>query len=139
MHHFDQKLNGKSYPCVQFATRTAPLFSEWHGIFYEDGRKRIPTDLPKLLDPLAMAVWYMDDGSADHCGLTIQTHNFLAEEVASVVETLAERFSLTVNPRKNKSHLLLYIGRSSVSRFTELVGEHVLPELRYKLVPRKVL
>src|SRR3989337_2089528 len=33
-HFFDQKLMGKRYPCVQFASRTNPIFTEWHSRFY---------------------------------------------------------------------------------------------------------
>lgn len=34
LHHFDQRLNDRLYPCVQFVTRTAPVFSLWRERFY---------------------------------------------------------------------------------------------------------
>ena len=76
LHEFDQRLGGKRYPCVQFVTRTSPVFTSWRRRFYADGRKHVPDDIADLLTPLAIAVWFMDDGSADHCGVTIQTHSF---------------------------------------------------------------
>ncbi len=45
-HEFDQRLGGKRYPCVQFATRTSPLFAYWRHRFYVDGRKQVPGDIP---------------------------------------------------------------------------------------------
>ena len=81
MHHFDQVLNGKRYPCVQFATRTHPVFSEWHLRFYRGRRKVVPREIDRWLTPLAIAVWFMDDGAADHWGVTFQTHSFEVEEV----------------------------------------------------------
>jgi hypothetical protein len=139
MHQFDQRLNDKRYPCVQFATLSSPLFSEWHHKFYEEGRKRLPEEMSSLLDPLCLAGWFMDDGAADHCGLTIQTHNFLREEVEMAAETMEEKFDLAVNLRSNKKRWLIYIRSISVEGFRQLVEPHVLPDLRYKLVPRKAL
>jgi hypothetical protein len=65
MHEFDQRLGERRYPCVQFATRTSPLFSEWHNRFYDGRRKIVPENVAKWLTPLSMAVWFMDDGGAD--------------------------------------------------------------------------
>jgi hypothetical protein len=94
LHEFDQQLRGRAYPCVQFATRTSPVFSEWHSRFYLDGRKIIPKDIASCLSPLAMAVWFMDDGAADYAGVTIQTHNFQPEEVEFMRSLLSEMFGL---------------------------------------------
>ena len=68
LHRFEQRLNGKRYPCVQFVTRTNPVFSKWHSRFYETGRKAVPADIARDLSPLALAVWLMDDGAADYAG-----------------------------------------------------------------------
>ncbi len=81
LHEFDQLLAGRRYPCVQFATRTHPVFSEWHSRFYRGRRKVVPSEIDRLLTPLAVAVWFMDDGAADHWGVTFQTHSFDVEEV----------------------------------------------------------
>lgn len=42
LHQFDQRLNGKLYPCVQFVTRTDPVFLEWRQRFYRERRKGGP-------------------------------------------------------------------------------------------------
>ena len=70
LHEFDQRLGNRRYPCVQFATRTHRVFSEWRERFYGTGRKAVPPDVADLLSPLAIAVWFMDDGAADHFGAT---------------------------------------------------------------------
>ncbi len=75
-HVFGQRLNGREYPCVQFATRTHPVFSRWHARFYAGRVKSVPRDICSLLTPLAVAVWVMDDGAADYAGMTLQTHSF---------------------------------------------------------------
>ena len=136
-HYFDQRLGEKSFPCGQFATRTSPLFTEWHSRFYQDGRKVVPEGIAAELTPLAAAVWFMDDGAADYAGVTIQTHNFEREEVDLLVSTMKERFDLAVNARVNRGRWLIYLRAESLEAFSELVEPHLLPGFRYKLLPRR--
>ena len=137
LHQFDQLLEGRRYPCVQFATHTSPLFSEWHQRFYRERRKVVPVGLAEWLTPLSMAIWFMDDGGADYAGLSLQTHNFELEETEHLVATLAARFGIRATTRANKGHWIVYIPSSSVGSFCSVIEPHMLPELRYKLVPRR--
>lgn len=137
LHEFDQKLGERRYPCVQFATLTAPVFSEWHRRFYSGRRKVIPRDIADLLTPLAMAVWFMDDGGADYAGLDIQTHNFESDETELLVVALAERFGLRATTRANKGRRIIYVPSAQVGSLRSVVEPYILPELRYKLVPRR--
>jgi LAGLIDADG DNA endonuclease family len=139
LHQFDQRLRGKRYPCVQFVTRTHPVFTAWRRRFYEGSRKIVPIDVSELLTPLATAVWFMDDGSADHTGVTLQTHSFSDVEVQRLQAALSEQFDIVATVRENKRRLILYIGKRELPRFAEIVRPFVLPALQYKLVPRRSL
>jgi hypothetical protein len=135
---FDQKLGGRRYPCVQFATRTSPTFTDWHSQFYVGGRKCVPEAIANVLTPLALAVWIMDDGAADYAGITLQTHNYQCAEVDQLIEVLQKKFGLVVNSRKNKGHELIYVHAESVDKLAELVRPYLLEEFEYKLVPRRM-
>ena len=137
LHQFDQRLGDRLFPCVQFATRTSPAFSTWNDRFYRDRRKVVPEDVAALLTPLSIAVWYMDDGGADYAGLNFQTHNFALWEVEQLVAALAERFGVRAGTRANKGRWIIYVPASDVGLLRSIVESHVLPELRYKLVPRR--
>jgi len=137
IHEFDQRLGGQRYPCVQFVTRTAAVFSEWHARFYDGRRKRVPSDIAAMLTPLSMAVWYMDDGGADYAGLDLQTHSFEPEETEHLVAALAQRFGIQARTRANKGRRIIYIPASEVGALRSVVEPHMVPELRYKLVPRR--
>lgn len=136
-HRFDQRLGERSYPCVQFATRTAPIFSEWHERFYRGSKKIVPLEIARFLSPQALAVWFMDDGAADHAGATIQTHSFDLDEVELLRSVLRVRFGLEAKLRKNKGSWILYICSTSVGPMREILGPHLLPEFGYKLSPRR--
>jgi hypothetical protein len=137
LHGFDQRLNGAGYPCFQFATRTHPLFSDWYSRFYQSGRKIVPVDIAAEMTPLALAVWIMDDGAADHFGVTLQTHNFSFEEVRVLEEVVRERFDLATSVRGNRGRWIIYVKASSVGRLEEVVRPHLLRDFDYKLKPRR--
>ena len=84
-----------------------------------------------------MAVWYMDDGGADYAGLDLQTHSFEPEETEHLVAALAQRFGIQARTRANKGRRIIYIPASEVGTLRSVVEPHMVPELRYKLVPRR--
>lgn len=137
LHAFEQRLGARSYPCVQFATRTNVNFSIWHSRFYRERRKIVPLELAMYLSPLSIAVWFMDDGAADYAGVTFQNHSFLKQEVVFLGDVLDKKFRLAATPRRNKGAWLLYVNAASLPLLHELVEPHLLQAFRYKLQPRR--
>ena len=136
LHHFDQRLNGKLYPCVQFVTRTDPIFSEWRQRFYDGRRKIVPAEISSFVTPVSIAVWLMDDGTADRAGMSFQTHSFEFDEVERLATLLRVQFEIEASVQKNKGRWILYVPKASLGQLRSLVDGHVLPEFAYKLVPR---
>jgi LAGLIDADG DNA endonuclease family len=136
LHHFDQRLGDRLYPCVQFVTRTNPIFSEWRQRFYRDGRKIVPENIEKLLAPVAVAVWFMDDGTADRAGVSFQTHSFQHDEVERLAAALRDIYRLETGLNRNKGAHVVYVHGRSVPALAALIAPTMLPELAYKLVPR---
>jgi len=136
-HHFDQRLNGRNYPCVQFVTRTNAVFSAWRRRFYRGRRKIVPVDIACDLSPLALAVWIMDDGAADYAGLTFQTHSFTRPETNRLAAVLRREYGLRTSVRANRGSWIVYVFAESIPRLQQIVAPHVLPEFEYKLIPRR--
>jgi LAGLIDADG DNA endonuclease family len=118
-------------------TRTNPVFSEWHHRFYGEGRKTVPADIARDLSPLALAVWLMDDGAADYAGVTFQTHSFGREGSDRLAAVLRDRHCLKASVRGNRGGWIVYVHASSLTRLTETVEPHLLPQFTYKLMPRR--
>lgn len=57
---FDKRTQ-KTYESCRFGTKS--LFKEFYPLFYSSGIKRLPLGFEDMIDPLALAIWYMDDGS----------------------------------------------------------------------------
>lgn len=62
------KKSGKVFQGWGFTTKSCPVFQPFHALFYPDGVRVFPANLPVLMTPLVLAVWYMDDGSVSAHG-----------------------------------------------------------------------
>ena len=121
-----------------FRTVTHPAFIDLRAAFYQGRRKIVPYELLTAdLDSLALAVWIMDDGSADGSALRLNTQSFSREENQALIEILGAKFGLKPRINKDKAGFRLRFPSSDMSRLRELVGEHVHPQMAYKLGCRR--
>ena len=56
--------------------------------------EHVPTGIARYLTPLAVAVWFTDDGAADFAGVTFQTHSFDAEGLELLQGALQQNFGV---------------------------------------------
>jgi hypothetical protein len=111
-----------------------PAFVELREQFYDGARKIVPRRLlERKLDARALAVWIMDDGSADGSQLRINTQCFSAHEVEELAEVLRAKFGVTMRLNLDKGRYRLRCEASSMDRLKSLVLPHTTPEMLYKL------
>jgi hypothetical protein len=135
---------GTPITIVYFNTRA--LFKDIMQLFYKynEETKRIkivPKNISYLLTARSLAYWIMDDGcsmTSRTSGMTICTHSFTKEEVELLKETLELKFKLncsikTVKIRDTEMYwYVLQINKESHKLLWELVGEYIIPSMRYK-------
>jgi hypothetical protein len=98
-------------------------------LFYPQGRKRIPQQLPELLtDLLGLAVWYMDDGyyfpRERECYLYLGTVS--TEEAQTAQAAVATNFE--VSPRvldKRRKGYALYFSARQARALADIIGGDV--------------
>ena len=106
--------------------------------FYKNGKKMMPKIIYKMITPLALAVWFMDDGSIkskQHRALVIHSQSFNKQDLLNIIEVLDKKYGikLTLRKREDGSGYVLYLLSKTVSKFIDLVKEYVLPSMEYKL------
>jgi hypothetical protein len=119
---------------MRFYTKAS--LKQFRSVFYRDRRKVIPTQVGNLLDPVALSVWFMDDGgrgARTPRGLVFNTSCYSEAEQILLQSALNERFGLTVNIHRVGKGFQLYVRSSSFERFVQLVAPHIVPQMRYKL------
>ena len=132
---FKQKVGKTDYKFAEFVTLIHPEFTRFYILFYLNGRKVVPKNIGEGLNSLSLAVWIMDDGSAEYSGLSIQTHSFEESEVDILRRAISENFGIETNKRINKDRWVIYFPKSSLPRLIETVGKHILTEFKYKFEP----
>ena len=122
----------------RFSTISHPVFTSYQKLFYRNGIKTIPENINDLIaHPLALAVWFMDDGSRNKDVLFLSTQNFVLQEQEQLRRCLWERFSIssTLNFHSHSKGKKLYrirLTREGSKRAGQLTSPYVLPSLMYK-------
>ncbi|MFQ5452269.1 MAG: hypothetical protein ACE5DQ_01775 [Candidatus Paceibacterota bacterium] len=130
----------KEYHYVRWQSNSSPVIGQFHRMFYIDGKKIIPKELPKLLTtPESLAVWYMDDGylSLDKMAY-IYLPKYTKEEQDVLLFTLKENFGLEAKIIvKKRGESVLRFTVSETQKLIALVDNHIIPSMQYKrLKPR---
>jgi len=103
---------------------------EW----YPNGKKIVPSMVYDL-NPLGLAVWFMDDGSY-HKGTSnyyFATDGFSLNDVTVLVDMLKTNFSISATIHQRKNKYVLYIPAKSRERFTSLIYPYLCNSMLYKI------
>ena len=140
----EKKLKDGEYNSYWFTTYSLGLFRFYGQQFYPDGKKIIPRIITKLLNPLAVAVWFMDDGSFKsnrHKTFIIHTLGYGKEDLLKVKKSFKEKFDIGVELHRQKGNKFrLYVFSESAGKLKRIIEPYIIPTLRYKLgehVPKK--
>src|SRR5579859_4244884 len=126
--------------------------SELREIVYQgDGRRHITWDYLKKLTPLALAIWYMDDGcfTVRSKGVQERTQGgsgrieICLEAMSTgsrerVIEYLRDTYGLDVKLRERSAQkvAMLQFTTAASANFQKIVAPYIHPSMAYKLLPR---
>jgi recombination protein RecA len=129
-----------------------PELSELHdAVYFGDGQKHLTWDYLKSLTPLALAVWYMDDGCFTLRSKGVQERTAggtgrieICVEAMSLGSRdrlmcyLRDTYGLDVKLqyRGARKVSVLQFSTSASEKFQKLVAPYVHPSMEYKLLPR---
>ena len=109
----------------------------WYELLYKDGTKTITKEyLDKIDSPIALAYWFMDDGT--HSGV-ISTHCFSEKEVDLLIDWMANKWNIICTKQKQINQFTIYIINDFRFDFEKLIFPYVLPSMYYKLKYSKEL
>jgi len=146
--------NGKLYPLNKntgksTTTYTYPQLNTYYDLFYQNGKKIVTKKILDKLQPLGLAVWYMDDGSYSDRKLTLSTQSFEYGGNIIIQRYFKEKFNINFCIEKingvqfgnrfyNKLYYRLILNKiRDIFRFVEMVKPFIHPSLVYKINIRK--
>lgn len=126
----------KRYESFHFSTRAIPNLMKYWKAFYPEGHKIIPQNISSMLvDPLALAVWFMDDGyKRNDCNaLRLNTDAFSRREQTRLQIVLERNFGIKTKLHKKGKYWNVYIPRAYAKKFVDIVQPYIIPTLSYKI------
>jgi LAGLIDADG DNA endonuclease family len=136
---YDKRTN-KTYQKARFSTYSLPFFNFYQQLFYQNGKKIVPTNIKSIFhSSLALAVWYLDDGSlkTDCRAFRLHTNNFTLSEVEILKARRELNFNLKSKLHKQSNYFILYVGsrHSEAKKFSNIIRplvESEIPSMLYK-------
>ena len=115
----------------RFFTRQHPELTDLLEMFYKNGKKIIPTRIK--INPIILAVWYMDDGSkCRNSDVYLNTQQFDIEDQKKMLKALRE-LGLKARLNKDKKYYRIRFLKSSLPRFRGLISKYIIPSMKYKI------
>ena len=108
--------------------------------FYEGKKKVVPALIERMLTPLGLAIWFMDDGSrksAKHRTYIIHSLGYIKPDLLRIQNIMQKKFGLKVTLHQQKGHYWrLYIPSECARALEQLTKEYIQPisSMDYKLV-----
>ena len=119
-------------------TPLAELDELRRAVYLGDGKKHLSWDYLKALTPLALAVWYMDDGRLGTESLDICVEAMSEGSRERLVEHLRDAYGLDVKliRRGALQKCFIQFSTAATTKFQEIVAPYVPPAMERKLLPR---
>jgi recombination protein RecA len=121
--------NGGRTAC-RFVTRSLPALTPYYRLFYGAGKKRAPN---VELSPLALAVWFMDDGCRSRNAVYLNTQQFDLASQELLLSLLRDQWGIEATLNKDKIYHRIRVSVTGTVRLASVIEPYVLDEFRYKL------
>lgn len=118
-----------------------PCITEHFGGMTESGRKRVPEWVADALDPIALAFWYMDDGSLttspnQEDRAAFSTNGFDEDDCDVLLRGLKRLGIIAEVMHDGRGYLTLRLNVAAAERMFLLVAPYIPPSMQRKLPER---
>ncbi len=126
-----ERESNKWKKAYRFFTRQHPELTKILNSFYKNKRKIIPKDLE--LDPIILAVWFMDDGSKTKKGdIYLNSQGFSFHDQKRLIYLL-RKIGIKARLNKDKKYYRMRILKESIPFFNKIIKPYIIPSMEYKL------
>lgn len=117
-----------------YKTNLHPIFTQIRNQSYDlNGIKRINQEFVSDIDPLGLAIWYMDDGYVTKNSCILSTCSFTQEEQRVLADILLKKFNLHFNIGKHDNSM--YLQAKDFPLFVKIISPYIISCMQYKLIP----
>lgn len=127
-----------------FGTRYIDELTGLRKDFYSHtGKKKVPDQISEMLvDPLSLAIWFMDDGTLDfrpksHFAFSLAVNCFSLKDVKKLADAMLKNFGITTSINnslcRGKRYPRLHVGKDGRIKFMSIIKPYIVSCFRYKL------
>jgi len=138
----------QNYTVARLRTAFLPILRKYYDLFYRNRKKYLSEEVLGYIHHLALAVWFMDDGTLRKKkvnkarAIRLMTESFTYDENVKLSEFLKRRFDIgghiearcmTANRYGRKQTYYIELGTNATRRFANLIQPFIHPTMQYKL------
>lgn len=135
------KSNGKTYLQSRIL-KSNKYFKQIRGWLYKDGNKVISRRILNMLNPEALAIWYMDDGSMgrnkNKHGKISSVYTMLNTQCSDgeadiIIEYFKEIYNIQSVKGFSKGAYIIRFNTKASHDFIALIEYYIVPSMKYKI------
>lgn len=126
------KRTDKTYYSVRVILYAYRCFTRLYDSLYKNKIKYIEETLLNKLEPLGIAVWFMDDGYFAGTSYHISTNCFTVEDISKIIKMFKTKFDIEFT--MFSSHIIR-VRQKDTQKFKQLVKPYIHSDCWYKLGP----
>jgi tRNA1(Val) A37 N6-methylase TrmN6 len=127
--------DGRECNLITMRTYFHKIFFEFREMFYGGEKRHLPESFADDIDALALAVWYMDDGSNNGYKFTLASA-FSDEDINTIINVLESKFGIQ-STKNSDDRSVTIISIINGDAFFKLIKPHLHSSMNYK-VPVKL-
>lgn len=125
----------REYTRYWMTTAAHPYWKQIREMFYIDRKKIVTQQILDELQPLALAVWYMDDGFTFKKSYTANwcTQSFSIEENKMIVNYLKKKWNIDSKLAFHKEQAHLILNKEGRENLFKIIKPYIIKSMEYKL------
>lgn len=122
-----------------FRTIRHPVLTDIYFMFYTTnkyrcGAKIVPKFIGELIDPIALAIWIMDDGSYSRNKIDISTYSFSLGDIHLLQDIILSKFKIKMNFYKDRNKgYRMYCNTEETKKLIEVICPYIIESMMYKI------
>ena len=133
----DSRTNNTYHSIICYSTKDN--YKDYRKLFYND-KKEVSQEILNKLEPLGVAVWYMDDGNiyynSNNCHISIGVNNFSNQSKQLIINWFKEKYNLNF---KISSNAIRITSRKECEIFMNIVEKYIHESMNYKKLSSALL
>jgi hypothetical protein len=120
---------------IRFSTMSLPCLTEIYKIATKENTTTITEEyMEKITEPIALAIWALDDGSRTGNIFRFSLGDRTWKEAEMLQEWMKNKWKIETKIIDAKKELVLYLSRENATKLKEIIEPHVIEPMIYKIL-----